>query len=507
MNRRLRNPIFLAFLSAFLLRLSFPSFDLWPLAWFGFVPFFFSIKNAGSKKAFWLGFLTGALFFVTVLYWLVNVTAAGMVALSLGLSFYFSFFALFVVWSRRRFDFWRRLVLIPAAWMILEFLRSHVLSGFPWVLLSHSQSFNPVAIQISDIGGAFLVSYLLMFANVFFFEVLESLAAKRFLKRWELFLPLLVIVFWTGYGVGRLNEDPRLSCPFKVGLVQGNIPQEIKWVYNFRSKIIAKYKLLSEILVLKEEPDLVIWPETSFPDYLEFGVNDHLLGVLASDIGRPLLAGSIRLEKEHYYNSALLYSPSGRLTALYDKMHLVPFGEYIPARRYLPFLARMIPIEDFTGGSVARIFEIPGIDCPLMRFGVMICFEDIFSPLARNLVKRGADFLVNVTNDAWFGDTHSPYQHFESSIFRAVENRVYVVRAANTGVTGIIDDRGIPQSVVRDQKGKRTFVTGSVSGLVYRTERGSFYARFGDWWVALCFFLLGWSVLGLRSGKKIGILI
>lgn len=481
----LKNPFLLAVVSAILLRLSYPKFNIWILAWFAFVPLFFAIERQKPVKVFLTSLFSGTLFFILMIFWLIHVTVPGMIILSIYLGLYVAFFSLGYALLKERIAFWQRLVLMPSLWVLLEFFRGNLLTGFPWALLAYSQTSNLINIQAADLFGAYGVSFIVIFVNVLIFEFIAAFREKPAFNLRRFYIPLLVLLCWWTYGYIRINEAQKKSCPFKVAMVQGNISQEIKWVYSFHEKIFKKYQLLTEIVHLKNEPDLVIWPETSFPDYLESGINDEPLKEFTRQIETPLLVGSIRLKNLRYYNSALLFLPSGKIAGIYDKIHLVPFGEYIPARRFLPFLGTILPIEDFSPGMKYQIFSVKAGNAPV-RFGVLICFEDIFSDLARNFVRRGADFLVNITNDAWFGDTSSPYQHMQASVFRAVENRVFVVRSANTGISCIIDDVGRVGTTVKDQKGKETFVMGYQTGFVCKPGRSSIYTKIGDVFAVLC---------------------
>ncbi|MEK7849214.1 MAG: apolipoprotein N-acyltransferase [Candidatus Omnitrophota bacterium] len=480
------NPYILSVLSSILLRLSFPKFPLWLLAWVAFIPLFFALRGQKSSKAFLLSFLCGFLFNVSLVFWLINVTVPGMFIVAAYLALYIALFGAAYSYTRDRMSFWQRLFFAPSLWVLLEFARGMFLTGFPWGLLGYSQSYNIAAIQAADIFGAYGVSFIVVFVNVFLFEASIGFWQKKPLRSCKIFIPILIVFVWFAYGAYRIYQNPQRSYSLKVAVVQGNIPQEIKWVESFRPNIFKKYKLLTEIAHLKAEPDLVVWPETSFPYYLELGDNDAPLRQFASQAGVPLLVGSIRLKDLHYYNSTLLFSTKGEVLEIYDKIHLVPFGEYIPARSFVPFIVRILPIEDFTPGKSFKIFSIASANGPVLKFATLICFEDILSDLASGFVRRGADFLVNMTNDAWFGDTSSPYQHMQASVLRAVENRVYVVRAANTGISCIIDDVGRIEASVRDDKGKETFVTGSTSGVIFKTGRKSFYTGVGDIFSVAC---------------------
>ncbi|OIO36883.1 MAG: apolipoprotein N-acyltransferase [Candidatus Omnitrophica bacterium CG1_02_44_16] len=482
----LKNYYILAIVSAMLLRSSFPKFSLWQLAWVAFIPLFFALRSQKTSKAFLLSFLCGFLFNVFLVFWLINVTVPGMLIVAAYLALYIALFGAAYSYAAERMSFWQRLFFAPALWVLLEFARGMFLTGFPWSLLGYSQSYNIAAIQAADIFGAYGISFIVVFVNVFLFEVLIGFWQKKALRSFKLIVPLLIIFVWFAYGAYRVQQDPQRSCPLKVAVVQGNIPQEIKWVESFRPNIFKKYKLLTEIVHLKAEPDLIVWPETSFPDHLELGENDAPLRQFASQAGVPIMVGSIRIKGPRYFNSTLLFSTKGEVLGVYDKMHLVPFGEYIPARFFMPFIARIVPIEDFTPGRDFKLFAIASANGPVLKFATLICFEDILSDLASGFVRRGADFLVNMTNDAWFGDTSSPYQHMQASVLRAVENRAYVVRAANTGISCIIDDAGRVETSVINDKGKETFVTGSASGVIFKTGRKSFYTGVGDIFSVAC---------------------
>lgn len=498
-----KNPYLLAVLSAVLLRLSFPRFDFWILAWVAFVPLFFGVRTISSLRLFFVSFLFGFFFFASTIYWLNNVTWAGMIILAGYLGLYAVVFFFLYRFTSRYLNYWLCLTFTPAIWVILEYLRGWSWMAFPWGLLGYSQSFNLVSIQAADIFGVYGVSYIVLFVNLFIFEAVKGHIVKKPLRFKQVLIPVCVVFLWFAYGTFRIGEDPKRGASLKVSVIQGNISQDIKWVYSLHERIFEKYKLLSEIVILKDDPDLVVWPETSFPDYLEFGINDAGLKNFAFDSAAYLLAGSIRLEDTRYFNSALLFSPEGDLSGFYDKIHLVPFGEYIPARKLFPLIERILPIQDFTAGSNYKIFSVKNQDGTILKFGVLMCFEDIFNTIASNFVRKGADFLINMTNDAWFGDTASPYQHMQASIFRAVENRVYCLRSANAGVSCFIDDIGLVVSKVADSRGKETFVTGSKTHLIYATGRRSVYPFIKDFFVFLCalYFVIISGIRFLRHRK------
>ena len=249
-----------------------------------------------------------------------------------------------------------------------------------------------------------------------------------------------------GYGGWRLHQtSQRLPAPanLTVALLQGNIEQDLKWDDAAREAIFSLYRGLTLEAAADSEVDLIVWPEAATPFFF---ANDRVFQSrqlrLAQEAGRPLLFGSPTYVRDGgqdvMYNSAFLVGPDTTVLGRYDKIHLVPFGEYIPLRRLLFFLDKLVAgIGDFRSGEAYTVMAIPQ-----GRFAVLICFEGIFPDLVRHFVRHGAQFLVNITNDAWFGYSPASYQHLSMVVFRAVENRLPIVRAANTGISAVIDPTG-----------------------------------------------------------------
>ena len=486
----------LAVLTALLLILSFPNFNLWIFAWFAFLPLFLALENKSKLRAFLLSYLAGIIFWLGIIYWLVHVTLAGLIVLILWLSVYFGLFGLaFAIGSRLSIGL--QALFLPSAWVILEYARSSLSMGFPWALLGHSQSWNLAVIQISDITGAGGVSFLVMMVNVMLW---------KFIKRARFnYLPfLLLLLCILGYGYYKLYAQPAAGRPqlVKVSVIQGNIAQELKWNHETSNYILDKYTRLTEQSAV-DAPDLIIWPEASSPEILgEDNLVFQEIFSLGKKINTPLLIGSVVCDSGRYSNSALLIMDE-KITGRYDKLHLVPFGEYIPLKKILPFLVTIVPIGDIAPGKEYTIFKIPGLKSQIPnKFAVLICFEDLFPELSREFVKKGADFLVNITNDAWYKKTSAPYQHFQACVFRAVENRVYLARAANTGVSGFIDPFGRIFFQVSDESGKRIFVDGyKTEVLKIQTRPLTFYTRYGDVFIFLLCFFIVYSIFLLMLKK------
>lgn len=485
--------LFFCILSSALLWSSFPRLDWECAAWIAFVPWLFAIAKTTKRRAFWLSYLSGFLFFLATLAWLVQVTLAGLIILCFYLAFYFAFFGYFFAGVTKRLPVQRFSVIIflSCLWVLLEYLRGALLSGFPWALVGYSQYQNIAFIQFADSTGALGTSFAVVFVNLCVFALVQ-----QFLKRNSTvglkFVLAIAAVFLATYSYGlyslaKYSSMREQGAVLRVALLQGNIAQEQKWQSVYRAPIKAHYRALSREAALSN-PDVIIWPETSFPDSIVDGDQGAMSEIfdVVKETGRPLLFGAIFEAGDSYFNAAFLVAPRAQHAQLYRKIHLVPFGEYIPLRRYLPFLEQLIPIGDFEAGKEYAIFQANNRAGEAFDFGVLICFEDTMPELARQFRLRGADFLVNITNDAWFGESASPYQHLQASVFRAVENRAYVLRAANTGISCIIDENGRIAHRVKDAAGKDIFVRGFIRADARKSKALSFYTRAGDWFVVLC---------------------
>lgn len=502
----MRKNIFLSLFSSLLLILSFPKFNLEFLAWFGFVPVFFALNNKSLKQAFFLFFATGVIFWAGIIYWLVHVTLAGTIVLILYLALYFAAFGL-IIRPCTKHSTPYSLIFIPSAWVLLEYLRSHIFTGFPWALLGYSQYLNLPVLQIADITGAWGVSFLVMMVNVAVVEISWSIA-KGLKPRLKAVVILLVLFLslTLSYGYFRLSAHPpkQTQHPMRVSVIQGNISQELKWAPAARAYILDRYARLT-VRAAADKPDLIIWPEASAPGLLgEDGEVFQEIFSLSKEAKTPLLIGAVADDNQKYYNSVLLIEPSGAIVGRYDKIHLVPFGEYIPLKNVFSFLETIAPIGDIEGGTKFTIFEShsrPG-RAP-EKFAVLICFEDLFPELSREFVRRGAGFLVNITNDAWYKKTNAAHQHFQACVFRAVENRVFLARSANTGVSGFINPWGKIISLVGDESGKNIFISGyNTREIIPARESITFYTRYGDIFPLACLLFVLYGIIPLFKKRK-----
>jgi apolipoprotein N-acyltransferase len=478
-------------LSGILLTLSFPNFDLEYLAWFALVPLLYSVEGQGLWISFKLGFLTGFVSFLGILYWIivaihtygnVPLLISGLVLLLLVgyLSLFIGAFTLLYRFLQIRLKL-RTVLLAPLIWVSLEYFRSFFLTGFPWASLGHSQYMNLPFIQMADITGVYGLSFVILLVNASLYMVILQWSQRTFPLR-EVAITVLLLLGFLVYGYlkagavdGRMAQKPSL----KVGLVQGNIDQAIKWDENFQKETLKIYERLS-LKAAEGKPDLIIWPETATPFFFQ---DAKEFQPLVLDIPKKtnafLLFGTpsykIERRKVHHYNSALLVSPDGELRGKYDKIHLVPYGEYIPLGDYIPLGSLGEGIGNFKPGK-----EMFNFTLPQGKFGVLICFEIIFPDLCRRFVKEGADFLVTITNDAWFGRTSAPRQHLTIATFRAVENRVFIARSANTGISALIDPVG------RIVKQGGIFTEETINGTILLSKEKTFYTLYGDVFAWIC---------------------
>ena len=479
-----------------MLTLSYPAFDFSYLAWFALIPMLIAIRGEKPWQAFFTGYITGLLFFAATLYWVGYVAIIGVVVLAFYLAFFFGIFAVGVDILAMQFEKprIRFAVLVSCLWVAVELLRSHLFTGFGWALLGHTQWDTLPIIQIADVAGAYGVSFLVVFTNV-----LISSKIKKKIKGYmpePRYLALLVIVLIVVAIYGYYKVDQKFDGePVKISVIQGNIPQSEKWDEKYANEILDKYIDLTKEAA-KDKPDLIIWPETSVPGFLE--TDQFLRGkitTLAKEVNTYILVGTQTErvpQKVRYFNSAALISNKGEIVGRYDKMHLVPFGEYVPlGNGFLSFIKQRYDMgEDYTPGKDYTIFEIPTQKGGQVKFGVLICFEDVFPELSRNFVRSGADFLVVITNDAWYMKTAAPFQHVQPSVFRAVEDRVNVVRCANTGYSCFIDQSGKIIQEVKDFKGEKIFVTGFATANIIPGKAGTLYLEYGDAFARLCVWVI-----------------
>jgi len=486
-----RRDYLLAVMTGVLLAAAFPLSGLAPLAWVALVPLLLTLHRRTPQQAFTLGFVAGLTAYLGIMYWLnIVMTTYGKLPLVLSillyvlLSAYLALYVGAVSWLVRVAEEWRisPVISLPVAWVAAEFIRAHALTGFPWASLGYTQYKILPVIQIADLVGVYGVSFLLTFTNAVCLQVIHCFARREEvgypLKSVAAMALLLFGTVW--YGLNELNELDTGSVA-RISLVQGNIPQDIKWDPAFVEATVVVYERLTRS-VANHGTDLVIWPESALPlFYQDDAVYAGRLRAMAKELETSLLFGSPAYEREkgrvRYLNSAFLITAEGRDGGRTDKLHLVPFGEYVPLGKLLPFVSKMVVgIGDFVPGKALKPLQTN-----VGPVGVLVCFEGIFPELSRRYVAAGSRLLVNITNDAWFGRSSAPWQHLAMTVFRAVENRVPVARAANTGVSTFISSRG------ETEQATDLFVEAATRGEVrLGSGRPTIYGRVGDLFAWVC---------------------
>jgi apolipoprotein N-acyltransferase len=497
----------LAVASGLLLASAFPTMDWEPIAWFGFVPLLYAIRGCSPARAFRLGWLTGFVFYLATTYWVgytirhyttlpTPVVIGIVVLMAAALACYHGAFAAGLRLFQRsgRDVVW----LAPALWVTLEWLRGWFFIGFPWGALGYSQYRFHDLVQIAEVTGVYGVSAVLVLFNVVVAEVLRERGrdVRRLLPGLVTVTVLLVVLPALGrWRVATLAHDP-IKGSMKIGLAQGNVEQDRKWDPSFQNETMSRYHELT-LAAAGAGAKLVVWPETAAPFFFqEPGKRREDVFDIATKAGVPLLIGTPAFRRTapgqlEQRNRAYLIAPTHEELGHYDKMELVPFGEYVPYQRLLFFVDQVVTAVAILGaGEEATVFSIPE-----GRFGALICYEGIFPALTRRFVDGGADFLVNITNDAWYGRTSAPHQHLVQASFRAIENRVPMVRAANTGISAVID----PDGRIR-WHGPLFEMLWHVDEIRWTGQR-TFYTRFGDVFVWLCVVVTALGVIGALVRK------
>jgi len=522
----------LSFLTILLLCLSFPPADLGFLAWIALVPWFILVV-AEEKYVYLNALFIGTVFIFIQLSWLRHVTYIAWILLSLYCAAYFLCFAFcsrFIIFRLKL----PLVVVAPFTWVALEYIRSFFLSGFPWFFIGHTQYQYLPIIQVSDITGVYGISFIIVMVNAGIADMILYIAAHsstsnssslhRFPSRKFAFLGLICILPFVllaailSYGFYWLSHYKPQEGP-TLCMVQGNIPQEVKFESKEEDEIgiLKKYTDLS-MSVKGKSIDLLVWPETMIPGLLN--IDPELTGrkidvlsqltpiQLSQDLNTNLLLGGIALtlvgEEQIYFNSAYYYNPEGKLVDRYDKIHLVPFGEFTPLKKYFPFLAKLVPYEiGLTRGQRRALFRLDTSQRGSFVFGSSICYEDTVPSLIRKFKKDGADFMLNITNDGWFRNSAELDQHLAIMVFRAVENRFCMARAANTGISAFVGPDGAIYAKLSDSKGKYREISGTLVDRVKLIKKyNPFYTICGDWFSILCVTAVGiMLILSVVKGR------
>jgi apolipoprotein N-acyltransferase len=422
----------LACLSAVLLLLSLPGFDLAALAWVGLVPLLLALEGKSPGRAFFLSYAAGLVFFVGLFYWVLLVPDYNLLdeaLLANYLAQYVSLWGLGLNWIRKRTGLSLALV-APPLWVASEYVRSSLsFLSLPWIFLGHSQYSHPALIQIASFTGAYGLSFLVVLVNAAIVEAIAHVRQGRAARATPAgllrFLPVSLMVAGfllianVVYGLSVLSRGlggERLT----IALIQGNIPQDQKWDRKYRQAILDRYSGFTR-LAAERAPELIVWPETAVPgDILHDRDLQRRVGQVAIEAGTHLLVGGAedtkfdrgRRAASKYYNAMFLLSPDGGVLEQYRKIRLVPFAEYTPLENFITWpTAIASAVGDYLPGDRHTLFTLGQA-----TFGVVICWEIIFPDLFRQFVKRGADFMINATNEARFGDTGAPNQLLAGSL-------------------------------------------------------------------------------------------
>ncbi len=490
-------------ISGLLFWASIPRADWEILAWICLVPCFLALGHAPPRALFAMGMTAGSVAGLGRVYWItetLQLYGALPITLALASNFflilYLALYPGFFFFFASRFNLSSPFFPWMAAslWVLLEWVQTWLISGFPWMLLGYSQYLNLSLLQIASVTGVYGLSFLIVVVNASLAQLLVP--GSRMLIR--IGPPALLVAGVLALGrerLGDLEAEAESGAMLQVGIVQGNIPQGEKWKKNRTARSTHRHVSLTRVFPAGQL-DLIVYPETSLPFRLRdplYQAHYRQIVELVRQIRTPMLVGSLEgdpgTESGDLYNRAFLFNERGDILDYQDKVHLVPFGEYLP----LPFLFRYLKgltaeSGAFAHGKTHRVLTLPSAE---QTFGVFLCYESIFPPIARTLADSGASFLVNTTNDAWFGSTAAPYQHLSMAVLRAVETGRPVLRAANTGISGLIAPTG---RIVRETG---LFETAAFTVEIRpRTER-TVYVIWGDTFLALCAMFLA-GIAGAR---------
>ncbi|MFT7513226.1 MAG: apolipoprotein N-acyltransferase [Candidatus Omnitrophota bacterium] len=474
-------------LSGLLLFLAFAPFEWASCIWFALVPWLLVLSRPMSRRRSMLvGWVAGASFWLPALFFLHPVTWAGYLILYCAL-FFVPFSLVMAAWLRR-FGVEnpgrniRGMLVGGLVWVGSEYLRNHLFTGFPMDNLAVSQYRNLSFIQIADIGGEHLVSFVIAVMNLAVGFTLLRYASyngrRKAWPHWEMMCAVLLVILSFMYSLRQPIKNDVASQPMVLTCIQPNIPQDEKFVEESANEVYRRVFELTDLASLQTNVQLIVWPETAIPDYVNTRSAFAFCSQLAAK-GVPILAGAMRYEyindrmDSRHFNSTVLFDEHGDSVKHYDKQHLVLLGEYVPAPDLFPWLKKITAIpENFAAGTESTIFELDGI-----RFSPLICFEDMIPGLARNAVQAGARLLINQTNDAWYDPWHGSRQHAAHFVFRCIENRVPAVRATNTGLTCAIDRLG--RMTVEGPSMQKWMLTTTVQ--VPDIAGQTIYSRWGDW--------------------------
>lgn len=497
--RELGNPLLLLFpiASGLLVSASFSPLDLGFLAWVGLSPLLYVLRQRRYIFAASAGWSFGIIFITCTFYWILSISVLNILKFLIFLSIFSIYFIVFGILYRLVTANCRRWIIIgaPALWVTMEYIRSNIFFlSFPLNLLGHSQYQYLSVIQIADITGVYGISFLIVLTNQFLSYLpdyftnsitkkqvgqKQSFNIRRIVFPALAFLPLLLTIY---YGWYRLKEHGKEEH-VRVALIQANILTSDNMSFT---QVINHLKVYDQMTreAARMKPDLIVWPSSSLPLPLKSRIVNFAVKRLAGETQTYVLVGGAGGEKYGirkngylpYSNSEFLVSPSGNIEGQYNKIWLLPFNEYLPMQEIITWPQWITQRTDsFQRGKDLTIFQVAGA-----KFGTPICWENLFPDPYRQFVKNGAQFMVSVTNEGFFGNNAAPYQTLAINTFRAVENRIAIARAATTGVSAFINPNGEIMERITDKSGKDIFVSGILIKDIPINNRKTFYTLYGD---------------------------
>ena len=500
-------------------------FSLWHIgfgfiSFFAYVPYFALLKRCKNGQIFWYGILWGLTFTLVSLHWIVTVKIIALIGLMIALPIYFGVFTIISKIIYKRFSgifIW----IFPIIWIGFEYFMTLGPLNFPWFNIGYSFANYYYFAQFADIFGVYGLSLLILLINALIFILLQRFIPcnKHFIlhgtgighrvkfmdtdkssasfsyKIKPFVFIVIIIILWYGYGIYRVNSIKLRDTKFKIAIIQLNIPQEEKWEPKNLEPTIKKYKEYTKRCV-DDSVDLVIFPETAIPYYITHSLLGKDIANFAKINKVNIVTGFPNYKKDiknglisyKYYNSASLITKDGEFQGIYNKIKLVPFGECIPFFDKFPILRKLqFGQANFENGTEYKLFTTDGY-----KFPVLICFEGIFPILCTKFVNKGADFLINITNDAWYKRSIGPYQHCANTKLRAIENRMSFFRAANTGISYMANPKGETYQLAglyeNGTQGK------ILKGNLYITETTSIFSQAG-YLMPIIFFYIAIIVL------------
>jgi len=496
----------------------FPPFDVSEAAFVLFIPLLIWFRFKPSYRSVALTSLgIGWVVWIVLIFWLRHVSWLGMLLLSGVVAVHFSSWALGAAWLTRRIGSiggkWGVVYGLGLAswWVALEWVRTWIFSGFPWLPLSASQWSQPIVLQGAPLTGAWGISFALVFLNVgvtgYLIKIAQFARSRKKTFCIEFYVSLSFFVYLTfmqAKEVGGQEREPYV----KIGAMQPAIPQNAKWDPGFSVEILQRLEA-NTLMVGASKPELILWPEAILP-YPVVGDDTMRTYVerLATNVGVPVVLGALAREdregEDIWRNSVYLVRPNWGMHPLYySKQHMVPFGEYIPLRQFWPWLKKIVPLEgDFARGEKPVVLPVE-LEDKSIRIAPLLCYEDIFPDVARKFMTEGVGLFFVATNSAWYGKEWMPRQHMVHSVLRAVETRRVVVRCGNDGWSGWIDEYGNVRNELTDEDGS-VFFRGGASWEIDRDVRWkgqqTLYVRWGDWFVWLSLLMCG--ICGYAAFRK-----